>query len=622
MFNALRSTSLVERDARAEHEFTRALIAELARDAERAERERAMALDQLAALERERATANDVFRANTPIALASSNEKRGEKDEREPDGERSSASGTPTATDVNHARFVPAVDFESQRPSLNNASNARANEFAGEDDELGVVASVGALKSAADDFASERATLLEALEDMRAQFRSATASAHKANAEVNALAHQNRAKLEKERRRGDAAEAKLMALERAAASELAGGRDELERLRREISSLRATNEELEVRVGEMMRRAMEIEEDARRERERATEAEERAAVGVGYADEAAVSLRRTAVNAQTTAKALHARLYPDGDPELEKGRILIIAKATLVGHPMEDAERDVTRAIRARLATHSGKRLVILVSENLSDLLPDDVVSGVRSRDGVTRRAEAKSATLRIAYAFDVVDADTGARVRSEEKAITIPIGAASTAHAFAMQSVWIEAVPTSVEDALKSSFSRLRDAEAAASSAKTRAIALTHDVIELRHRNGSALRALDLDARESALDVRSEQLDAEAAGARTALALAKAESERVTRDAERIVANARANLRVAEDEILRLHALERARVHRSAPQRADRRADVDVDAATPTSAERAKSIARSRSAADAIALAEARLKRITTTCAMRSNGR
>ena len=448
MFTRARDAARLARDAQAEHEFTKALIAELKRDNERAEHEKNVALAALAALKNARGGGDDSVASTSAGGGGARGARRGE------DGDYDDASDSfrarrdealDTGTSSNEARVRALCDaHEKEMNSIRAQLAAVVKSEALLKEQLNAATRASATPEAS--FERERASLLEELEEMREQFRSATASAHKANAEVNALAHQSRAKLEKERRRGDAAEAKLKAMSSAAASVESDSRLEdaiaaLARAQEEIAALRCANQELETRVQDASTRGTTMEDDARREYEIAMEEKERALAGLSYADEAAVSLRRAALNAQTMASAFRARLYPDGDPEIDQGRALTIVAASLAGHPFEDANRDVTRAIRSRLARHNGKRLVILVSETLSDLVPDDVVDSIKS-------SQESGASLRIVYAFDTFDANTGERIRGDEKVITIPIGAACTAHAFAMQSVWIESAPTGIEDA------------------------------------------------------------------------------------------------------------------------------------------------------------------------------
>lgn len=619
MFTRARDAARLARDAQAEHDFTKALIAELKRDNERAEHEKNVALAALAALKNARGGGDDSVTSMSAGGGDARGARRGE------DGDYDDASGSlcarrdealDTRTSSNEAHVRALCDaHEKEMDGIRAQLAAVVKSEALLKEQLNAATRASATREAS--FERERATLLEELEEMREQFRSATASAHKANAEVNALAHQSRAKLEKERRRGDAAEAKLKAMSSAAASVESDSRVEdaiaaLSRAQEEIVALRCANEELETRVQDASTRGTTMEDDARREYEIAIEEKERALAGLTYADEAAVSLRRAALNAQTMASAFRARLYPDGDPEIDQGRALTIVAASLAGHPFEDANRDVTRAIRSRLARHNGKRLVILVSETLSDLVPDDVVDSIKS-------SQESGASLRIVYAFDTFDSNTGERIRGDEKVITIPIGAACTAHAFAMQSVWIESAPTGIEDALKAAYSRLRDAEAAASNAKTRAIALQVECIKLRHQNGSAQRAFELDAREHALLERQAELDAQTLELEVVLARARAENERVNRDASRLVSDASAKLRVAEDEIARLHATERARALASTRAAEWRRDEGRLrDNRRRQSTSRARE--RSKDALDSIAAAESRLARITAACANREH--
>jgi hypothetical protein len=264
-----------------------------------------------------------------------------------------------------------------------------------------------------------------------------------------------------------------------------------------------------------------------------------------------------------------------------------------------------------------------------------------------------KHASLRIIYAFDVVDEKSGSKIRGEERSVTIPIGAAGTSHAFAMQSLWIEAQPTGIEDALKAAYSRLRDAEATASAAKSRAIALRDEVIRARHHAGSTARANELSLRERALEKRQADLNDEVIRIENTVARALADAESTKREAAKAVSDAAQRLAVAEDEIARLRARDAAVRSANARSRAWRATDapdtakntnttatsagtiIDVPlhqsersrAHPPRSTDAALSIysavdSQQRSAARILALAEERLARLTrgdilnpTTC-------
>ena len=363
------------------------------------------------------------------------------------------------------------------------------------------------------------------------------------------------------------------------------------------------------------------------------EEKERAMMGRAYADEAATSLRRSALEARAAANAFRARLYPDGDPESDDARMLVIVHAVLEGHPFDDASRDVTNAVRARLRSHGEERLVILVSENLCDLIPDDAVNAPMSlgakislRD-VENTTNRRPATLRITYAFDVRDSQTGDVVKGDERMITIPVGAAGTPHAFAMQSVWLEAACTGIEDALKAAYSRLRDAESTASAAKVRAIALQGEAARMRHHGGSSARAQALERRELEIERREAQLNAEVVEIEGMVARAREEAEAMRREANRIVADASASLRVKDDEIERLRALQssvtraqnRSKSWRRETAAARLTADADADA---SDARRLAAAGNHRAAASSLENAERRLARITAACVAKSTSR
>jgi len=340
--------------------------------------------------------------------------------------------------------------------------------------------------------------------------------------------------------------------------------------------------------------------------------DERGVVSRGYADEAVVALRKAALSAHTRAKSYHARLYPEGEPARGEERILVIIHATLEGHPFADARRDITQCLRSRVRAQDGKRLVILVSENISDLVPDESPGklGIETRLAMRNVEDARQpASLRVTYAFDTHDAVTGSVTRGDERVIEIPIGAAGSRHAFAMQSVWIEASPTSVEDALKAAYSRLRDAETTASSAKLRAIALHAELIQLRQYGGSSARAQAIERREIDLERRETELAAEIAEIEIALARARDETAAVRREAHRAVADANVQLRVKVDEIERLRAVQNARAKARDRSKSWRRDD--AAAARASESTRTESTRDRISAADTLANAQARLERL-----------
>ena len=512
-----RDVSKLERDARAEHDFFHSLIAQLqselqdARHAEsmaRAELERARRRPETssAPVSPEAASPERATTTETTTTIDSPEDtvgtRGGEKDD-----------GSPS----------PAVDADERRRALEDALE-RAEE--------------------------ERARMTEELEEMRDHMRTATASAHRANAEVNAVAHQNRALMEKERRRADAAEARVRELMEASTSTretevrdeerddetVARAEAAAAEAREESSRLREEKDALETRVREMMARmdAMkneDVDEDAAVAA--MMEERERALLGRAYADTAVVNLRRAALEARATCESYRARLYPDGEPnDVDVVRTLVVAHAVLEGHPFDAASRDVTRAIRARLDANEGRRLVILVSENLSDIVPDDPHAESLDTALELRENVRSNATLRLTYAFDVRNVDTGEVSRGEERTTTVPVGAAGTPHAFAMQSVWLESGVTGIEDVLKAAYSRLRDAESTASAAKIRAIALHGEASRAKRRAGSSARIDALDRRENALDRRESALASEIVALESTVARAREESEAVRRDA------------------------------------------------------------------------------------------
>lgn len=587
-----RDASKLERDARAEHDFFHSLIAQLQAELQDARHAESMAR---AELERARRRPESSSSPASPDAASSERATPTETTTTtidRPEDAVGTRGGEPTRARDEDASTSPSVDADDRR-TLEDAL-ARADE--------------------------ERARMIEELEEMRDHMRTATASAHRANAEVNAVAHQNRALMEKERRRADAAEARVRELMEAAsavreAEAVDEERDEEKAARAEAAAaaaqeesrrLREEKDALETRVAEMTARmdAMEnedVDEDAAVAA--LVEERERALLGRAYADGAVVNLRRTALEARATCASYRARLYPDGEPRDDIVRTLVVAHAVLEGHPFDAASRDVTRAIRARLDASEGRRLVILVSENLSDIVPDDPHAESLDTTALELRENVRSnATLRLTYAYDVRDVNTGEISRGEERTAVVPVGAAGTPHAFAMQSVWLESGITGIEDVLKAAYSRLRDAESTASAAKIRAIALHGEASRAKRRAGSSARAEALDRRENALDRRESALASEVVALESTVARAREESEAIRRDAARVVADAESRLAVAEDEIRRLRSVQSAVGRANDRSKAWRRGDVTAEATE----------SRSRDAMSALAAAEARLARIT----------
>lgn len=561
MRRLFRDASSLERDARAERDFNHQLVDQLRLELENAVHARDVALRALASRE------GDV---RSPIDAS-------------------------------------ARERASERAISSKETSTRVAEPSGSGD--------AATRKALEECEGERVRLVEELEEMREQLRASTASAHRANAETNAMAHQSRGAVERERKRADAAEARVRALELAAA-EMQVDRedtyrqaedeakrrakeleDALETAATEIEALKSTNEVLSERVNALTERLQARDDMDQPETSKRS-----------YADEAVIELRRAALGAKALANAYHARLFPEGDPERGKGRVLIIAHASLEGHPYLSASRDVTEAVRARVRAHDGKRLVILVSEDISELVPDEATNLETRFETREVQETRRPAILRVTYAFNAMDDATGMAIKGDERSVEIPIGAAGTPHAFAMQSLWIESVPSSVEDALKAAYARLRDAETTASSSKVKAIELYGQILRDRQRAGSSARARSLERRELELEQREAQLAVEVAEIEIAVTRAREEAEAVRRESHRLVADANAQIRAKDDEIERLRAVEtssrRARVRSKSWQlseshRPDRRSS---PAKTLASAEArlARITARARSVADA----------------------
>jgi hypothetical protein len=195
------------------------------------------------------------------------------------------------------------------------------------------------------------------------------------------------------------------------------------------------------------------------------------------------------------------------------------------------------------------------------------------------------------------------------------------------MQSVWLEAACTGIEDALKASYSRLRDAESTASAAKVRAIALQGEAARMRHHGGSSARAQALERRELEIERREAQLNAEVVEIEGMVARAREEAEAMRREANRIVADASASLRVKDDEIERLRALQSSVTRAQNRSKSWRRetAAARLTAAADDDASNARRLAAAgnhRAAASSLENAERRLARITAACVAKSTSR
>ena len=155
-----RDVSKLERDARAEHDFFHSLIAQLQSELQDARHAESMARAELERARRRPET------SSAPVSPEAASPERATTTETTTTIDRPEDTVGTRGGEKDDGSPSPAVDADERRRALEDA-----------------------LERAED----ERARMTEELEEMRDHMRTATASAHRANAEVNAVAHQNRA---------------------------------------------------------------------------------------------------------------------------------------------------------------------------------------------------------------------------------------------------------------------------------------------------------------------------------------------------------------------------------------------------------------------------------------------
>ena len=265
----MRDPAKLERDARCEHDFYRSLTQRLEHDLEDARREIETLRDARnrggrGSVGGERRGGGGGDDART-IGVG---DARGDDTEEEEDGGRradsverhdvvaASTSNEETVVDVHANANAMVAELKMVRDALAVKS--------AELEELRRHAEAWEKESgrAEEENVTEKQRLLEELEEMRDHMRTATASAHKANAEVNAVAHQNRTLMEKEKRRAEAAEAnaRRLAKELEEARSGAGRNDRLETVREDGAEGFDENNERGVAVSEGL-----LEKNARAE---------------------------------------------------------------------------------------------------------------------------------------------------------------------------------------------------------------------------------------------------------------------------------------------------------------------------------------------------------------------
>jgi len=246
-----------------------------------------------------------------------------------------------------------------------------------------------------------------------------------------------------------------------------------------------------------------------------------------------------AAKAAARAQRLHQRLFPDGAPPGEdsddeaadavtpirkgKGRgtnkaRLAVVRATLLGHPSFPEGVDVTAAMRQRANSEDGERLCVRVSENLREVFGDRYPAD----DPKTRADPKTEGKLTVEYRSTYFGEGGGAL------RCTVRVGGVTSRTPFLTESMWIEAKPSAADHAARTSAARIRDAESAVASARSRSIVLEGKVRSLTDELVLAK------AFASGLERRERELDSALAKMRTRWAMAAESSDRNESDADR----------------------------------------------------------------------------------------
>ena len=311
-------------------------------------------------------------------------------------------------------------------------------------------------------------------------------------------------------------------------------REERAKRREERETIAAEKETLRVKLAALERRL----EDQTEELETA-----RAELGAAT-DEVAKMSSECARSEELAAKAaarverLHQRLFPDGAPPGEdsddeaanavtpirkgKGRgnkaRLAVVRATLLGHPSFPEGVDVTAAMRERANSEDGERLCVRVSENLREVFGDRYPAD----DDASRAGPKTEGKLTVEYRSTYFGEGGGAL------RCTVRVGGVTSRTPFLTESMWIEAKPSAADHAARTSAARIRDAESAVASARSRAIVLEGKVRSLTDELVLAK------AFASGLERRERELDSALAKMRTRWAMAAESSDRNESDADR----------------------------------------------------------------------------------------
>ena len=306
-------------------------------------------------------------------------------------------------------------------------------------------------------------------------------------------------------------------------------REERAKRREERETIAAEKETLRVKLAALERRL----EDRTEELETA-----RAELGAATDEVAKMSLE-CAAKAAARAQRLHQRLFPDGAPPGEdsddeaadavtpirkgKGRgtnkaRLAVVRATLLGHPSFPEGVDVTAAMRQRANSEDGERLCVRVSENLREVFGDRYPAD----DPKTRADPKTEGKLTVEYRSTYFGEGGGAL------RCTVRVGGVTSRTPFLTESMWIEAKPSAADHAARTSAARIRDAESAVASARSRSIVLEGKVRSLTDELVLAK------AFASGLERRERELDSALAKMRTRWAMAAESSDRNESDADR----------------------------------------------------------------------------------------
>ena len=471
---------------------------------------------------------------------------RAEADKADAETERESLrEGINKTTRENRALSARVAHLEAQDASHEREKNEALREAAAARAEAEVSSSAALSASSARAAAELRA------EELRDQLRGARGDVTSAAA----------AALEMERHMGSAqraaSESAMKLKTHSAGKELVTLRlrektqelsDLAETLREERSRRR---EQVEQIAGEKEMILAKLKSSERLTQERTEELETaRAELGAAtdevarMASECALAEERAA-KAAARAQRLHARLFPDGAPSgtlsdesddderapvrtggsrrkgASKARLAIV-RGTLLGHPSFPDGVDVTAAMRQRCNSEDGERLCVRVSENLREVFgnryPAD--DDVQSKTHVP----GKSSEGRLVVEYrSTYFGEGGNALRC-----TVRVGGVTSRTPFLTESMWIEAKPAAADHAARTSAARIRDAESAVATSRSRGIALEGKVRALTDELVLAK------AFASGLERRERELDGALAKMRAKWAAAAESSDRNESDADR----------------------------------------------------------------------------------------